>query len=203
MRLIVVRHGQSTCNIPDLWHGWDQCELTDLGKSQARAAAERLGDEPIAGVYCSDLRRAIQTAEAIAAPHGLTPVQSPAFRERNAGEFEGSIFEEVMGAHPEAAAARKADYWDWSPPGGESFREMLDRVLTGVKEIRAQHEKDTVVVVGHMGTVRVLMCRYTGMTIEESYEMDLVSTGLCIYDLDGDRVTVERLNDGAHAAGIA
>ena len=86
MRLILVRHGQTNCNVENVWHGWDDCELTAEGQLQAEAVATRLTGEPIEAVYSSDSRRALQTAAAIAAPHGLHPVPDAGLRERHAGD---------------------------------------------------------------------------------------------------------------------
>src|SRR5438270_11029723 len=116
MRLILVRHGETACNLDNTWHGWDDCELTETGLAQARAVGERLANESIDAVYCSDSRRAIQTAQAVAAPHGLEPIPLEGLRERHAGEFEGVLVEEIVAQNPTVWEERAADYWSWSPP---------------------------------------------------------------------------------------
>src|SRR5438270_463330 len=111
MRLILVRHGQTNCNVENVWHGWDDCELTAEGQLQAEAVATRLTGEPIEAVYSSDSRRALQTAAAIAAPHGLYPVPDAGLRERHAGEFEGLTMQEIVSRHPTIWQDRDADLW--------------------------------------------------------------------------------------------
>src|SRR5437588_1248938 len=113
MRLILVRHGQTACNLREVWHGWDNCELTEAGLRQAEQTAARLAREPIAAVYSSDSRRALQTARAIAAPHGIDPILEPGLRERNAGEFEGVGVDEILTRHPTVWEERNADFWGW------------------------------------------------------------------------------------------
>jgi broad specificity phosphatase PhoE len=200
MRLILVRHGQTPCNLIDTWHGWDDCGLTKLGKKQAEAAARRLASEPLAAVHSSDSRRAMETATAIGRPHKLTPVASRAFRERFAGEFEGLSTERVVALRPTVWDERAADYWGWSPPGGETFSQVLDRTLAGVESLRKAHPDRTVALVGHMGTVRVLVAHFLGISLEQTYEMEFPSTGVSIFRFDGDDVQVETLNNGAHVA---
>jgi len=198
VRLILIRHGQTACNITDIWHGWDDCRLTELGVAQAEALAQRLAAEPMVAMYCSDLRRAVETAGIVAGPHGLTPVTDPAFRERKAGDFQGLSTEEVVRQRPSVWDERASDFWNWTPPNGESFTQMLERVMAGVDRIREAHPDDTVALVGHMGTVRVLTSKLLGIPMAKTYEMDFPSTGVTILRLDGDAVTVEVLNDAAH-----
>jgi broad specificity phosphatase PhoE len=200
MRLFLIRHGQTTCNLSEIWHGWDDCELTEAGRAQAEAVAERLAREPIAAVYCSDLRRAIQTAEAVARRHGLTPRTDLAFRERSAGQFEGMREADVVRVRPHVWEERAADFWAWSPPGGETFRELLARTMAGVERIRRSHPDETVVLVGHMGTVRALASHLGGIPMEKTYEMEFPSTGVSTFDFDQESVRMSGLNDAAHVA---
>jgi len=199
MRLILVRHGQTVCNTDNIWHGWDDCQLTDVGLAQAEAAAERLAAEPMAAIYTSDSRRALQTARAIAAPHGLDPIPDPAWRERNAGDFDGVAVDEVVARHPTVWDDRAADYWGWSPPNGESFHAVLERVLAAVDRLRSRHGEESVVAVTHMGPVRVLTSHFAQIPLAQTYRMSFASTGISIFSLDGDRPRLETLSDASHA----
>lgn len=201
MRLILVRHGQTACNVNDTWHGWDQCALTEEGREQAHAVGERLRDEPIDAVYASDLLRARQTAEAIAVPHGLTPILEPGLRERNAGIFQGMAAETVIVEHPEIWAERGRDKWGWMPPKGETLRDVLARALEVIDRIRAEHPDGTVVAVTHMSTKRALISRLAGIPIERTFAMEFPSTGVSILRFDpSGTVEVEELNSSAHVA---
>lgn len=202
MRLILVRHGQTICNIVETWHGWDDCELTEVGQRQAESVAKRLHAEPVVAVYSSDSRRALQTAEAIGRDRGLVPITNPDFRERSPGDLEGKSTEWISAEYPAIWEQREADYWGWRPPGGEHFRQVLERTLRGLDEIRAAHPEDTVVLVGHMGTVRVLISHLLDIPIEQTYEMEFPSTGVSILRFEPDRINVEVLNDGAHAEAV-
>jgi broad specificity phosphatase PhoE len=198
MRLILIRHGQTTCNLEDVWHGWDDCELTEEGRRQAAAVAARLAGEHIAAVYTSDLRRAWQTARVVSERHGLEPVVDAGLRERHSGEFEGMRVEDVTAAHPTVWEERNADYWGWRPPGGETFTEVWRRVSGVLDRLKQTHDGQTVVMVTHMCPVRLLTVHLTGISIEDTYRQQLPSTGVSIFSLDGDHVAVEILNDDSH-----
>jgi broad specificity phosphatase PhoE len=198
MRLILVRHGQTPCNTDNIWHGWDDCELTEVGLAQATAVGARLAAEPIAAIYTSPSRRASQTAEAIGRHHNLDPIPEPDLRERNAGQFEGLRVDYVTASHPTIWQERAADYWSWRPPGGESFRELLNRVSGVVERLERRHPDETVVFVTHMSPVRVLISHLLDVPIEETYQMDFPSTGVSILSLDDTGAQVETLNDAIH-----
>ena len=198
MRLILVRHGQTSCNVADVWHGWDDCELTEEGHSQARAVAARLSGEPVAGVYSSDSRRAMQTAAAIAAPHGVSVTPDAGLRERHAGEFEGLSIHEIVRLHPTVWQDRAADLWGWGPPGGEPFQTVLDRGLAVIHRLAARHSDETVVVVSHMTMVRALICRLGHIPLSETYSQPFPSTGVTIISVDGNESHLDVLNDASH-----
>lgn len=198
MRLIVVRHGQTACNTRNVWHGWDDCGLTDTGLAQAEAAANRLAGEKIDAVYSSDSRRALQTAQAIASRHELTPITAPGLRERNAGEYEGRPVADVVAARPTIWEERAADYWSWSPPAGETFTAVWERVRAVIERLQKRHDAQTVVAVTHMSPMRILISRLAGIPIEQTYEMEFPSTGVSIFTLEDNTVRVETINDATH-----
>jgi alpha-ribazole phosphatase len=198
MRLIVVRHGQTACNTDNIWHGWDNCGLTETGEAQAKAVSARLASEHIDAIYSSDSRRTLETARLIAAMHGLEPIADPGLRERKAGEFEGVAVDEILARHPTIYQERAADYWVWRPPGGESFLEVKERTLAVIRRLTVQHRGETVVMVTHMGPLRVLVSHFMGMPLAQTYEVAFPSTGVSIFALNGDSARVEVLNDATH-----
>lgn len=198
-RIILVRHGQSGCNVSDIWHGWDQCELTETGRRQAQAVAARLQSEPVGAIYSSDSRRAQETAEAIAAPHQLRLIMDPNLRERQAGEFEGVSTAEVVSHYPTVWQDRDADYWGWHPPGGETFCQVLDRALLVVERVRREHLGETIVLSTHMGVTRVLISHLGAIPIEDTYREPFPSTAVSIFAFeDNGIVRAEVINDAGH-----
>jgi alpha-ribazole phosphatase len=199
MRLILVRHGQTTCNVREVWHGWDECELTEVGRRQAEATSARLAGERIDAIYSSDSPRALQTARIIAARHDLEPVPDPGLRERMAGDFEGLGLQEVVARHPTVWEERNADVWGWRPPGGETFREVLERAGAVIGRLQRMYPEGTVIVVTHMGVTRALFTRLAGISLADTYRLIFPSTGVSIFTLqDGKAPVAETLNDAAH-----
>ena len=116
--------------------------------------AERLAGVPIAAVYSSDLRRARDTADAVAAARGLPVRTMPGLREIDVGSWSGLTRAEAEERFPDA-------YQRWVDGGhgwddGETYEDMTRRVLTAVLGIATGHPGDTVLVVAHGGPIRAL-----------------------------------------------
>lgn len=100
-RMIFVRHGESQANLEAVFAGNYNPYLTERGRMQARRAAEALKDTRIDVAYASDLIRAYETGEIVAAPHGLTPIPDQGLREIFGGEWEALPFCELNEKYPE------------------------------------------------------------------------------------------------------
>jgi len=131
MKLYLVRHGASTGNTPGNLLGHGPHPLTPLGVAQAEAAAARLSALGPMPVYCSDLVRAHQTAERIAAVWGVQPPavhDDERLRELHLGEYEGRSWADFL-ADAELNAAMTAEPFHTVLPDGESVAQMQTRVL--------------------------------------------------------------------------
>lgn len=143
-RLLLVRHGQSTWNADGRWQGWADPPLTDLGRQQAKDAASRLGEVDL--VVASDLARARETAEIIAAELGTGPVEvDDAYRERGAGDWTGLTRAEIDERYPGALAGGER------PPGYERDDDVVARALPALLALEGRG--DTIVVVSHGGLI--------------------------------------------------
>jgi probable phosphoglycerate mutase len=135
-----LRHGETEANVRLIIAGSLDVDLTPLGREQARAAARAFAAVPITAVYSSPLKRARETAEPIAHALNLPVTVLAEIAERNWGELEGK----PRGTHLRGS----------TPPGGESTKDFMQRVLAGLSRIDAQ----VPLVVAHSGIFRVL-CR--------------------------------------------
>jgi broad specificity phosphatase PhoE len=140
--LLLVRHGETEWNRQLRWQGHADPPLNDTGRRQARELAQALAGERVDAVYSSDLRRAAETAEAIATPRGLPVLLDADLREIDVGGREGLTREEVEARFPDGR-------WD-----GEPHEAHSERVLAALSRIAAEHPDGRVVVVGHGGTLR-------------------------------------------------
>lgn len=133
--IFLVRHGETVDNARQIMQGQTQGELNQRGREQADQVARRLAAEHLDAVVSSDLRRAIQTAEIIARPHGLTVSTTPLLRERDWGSFTGRFIPDLRG-----------EVW---PDDIESEEELLMRARSFLIYITATYPGCRVVAVGH------------------------------------------------------
>ena len=161
-RVFLIRHGATVLSKEDRFAGSSDVALSDEGWMQVRKLGVRLATEKISAVYCSDMHRAIHTAEAVAAPHGLTPIQRPALREIDHGHWEGMIHQDVERQFAAEYKAWDADPLLSAPPGGESGLDVLARSLPELRRIILDHDRQTVAVVAHKATNRLLLAACSG-----------------------------------------
>jgi probable phosphoglycerate mutase len=162
-RVYLVRHGATLSTAEDRFSGSADVELSDEGKEQARLLGERLASEPVRHVYASPMRRTLLTAELIAAPHGLSPFADDALREIHHGHWEGVARAEVEQRFPGEFQAWEADPFTYAPPGGESGVRVMARALPAIRRMVEQHDGETVVVVSHKATIRLVLCALLGI----------------------------------------
>jgi glucosyl-3-phosphoglycerate phosphatase len=163
-RVVLWRHGQTGWNAGDRFQGQTDTELDDVGRGQADAAAEELllAVAP-ARIVSSDLRRAADTAGALAARTGLVVHHDRALRELHAGEWQGLLRDEIVARWPEGFAAwQRGD--DVPVGGGERRSEVAQRVSTAVVA-HADETPDggTLVVASHGGALRGAMLLLLGL----------------------------------------
>ncbi|MCL5256973.1 MAG: histidine phosphatase family protein [Chloroflexi bacterium] len=200
-RLILVRHGQSIGNTLDQLQGWRDGYLTEEGLRQAELMAASLaGRKEIAALYSSPLRRAWQTAEAIARQTGLAPVAHPGLREISFGEAEGLSVYELPEVYPEVYKGwQRKDDIDFGWPGGETRRVFHKRVVDTMNEIAGKHRGETIAVVSHGGALGVYVAHLmTGNTTNWAvYQLDNCS--ISELDVNGDgQAEIIRLNYCVH-----
>lgn len=150
--LHLIRHGQSTWNVEQRIQGQlDHPELTELGREQASAAAEHAATLGVVRLFTSDLTRAVQTAEIIAAACGLEPITSSLLREQDLGRLQGLTTAEALAQHPEE---------DYTDPDrllggfGESNRDVHSRVAALLASPLIAEATGPVGLVTHGDTIR-------------------------------------------------
>ena len=155
--IFLVRHGETIDNARQIMQGQTQGELNEKGREQARQVAERLSEEPIDVVIASDLRRAVQTAEIIAAPHGLPVRTTELLRERDWGSFTGRFIPDLRG-----------ETW---PDDIESEEALLQRARTFLIYITTTYPDKRVVAVGHGIANKAILAVYAQCPMREVQRM--------------------------------
>jgi adenosylcobinamide kinase/adenosylcobinamide-phosphate guanylyltransferase len=180
------------------YQGQADLPLSKVGRRQAARLASRLAQEEIHAIYASDLQRARETAAAVASLHNLPVRDDPRLREMDFGEWEGLTYEEIQERDPQQLAAWEAGPLDVAPPGGETLAQVAARVQAVLDEITAAHPDQTVLLVGHGGPLRVLLCLALGLSPQVHWQFGLNVASVsqvCLYD--GDAVLTQ-LNDTGH-----
>jgi broad specificity phosphatase PhoE len=200
MPIILVRHGESESNVSDLTGGWTDTPLTGLGFRQAEATARRLKGEladQTCRIVCSDLRRAMQTAEVIGCALGVEPISEPGLREINNGVATGKTREEVK--HLFIKPTRPLIDWV-SYPGAENWMQLNRRVAAAMDRIYKDIEEN-LIVVGHGGSLHHVIFWWLKLpkNIIEDINFRLDNGSLTILSLSAlDQRLLVRLNDTSH-----
>jgi probable phosphoglycerate mutase len=161
-RLYLVRHGATGLTAEDRFSGSVGVELSEEGRGQVKRLAARIAHDGIAAVYCSPLHRTVETAALLAEPHRLAPTHRDGLREISHGRWEGLTRREVEERFPDEYAAWEADPFTFAPQDGESGLGVLARALPVVREIVVAHPNETVLVVSHKATLRLILSSLLG-----------------------------------------
>ena len=171
VRITAIRHGETDWNAASRVQGHTDIALNARGREQAQRAAAALADSSDAPqcVYSSDLQRAHQTAEAIAAATGAPLHAVQGLRERCFGSFEGQSFQELNERFPEEAEQWRRRVPEWAPPGGgESLLAFRARILQAVDALAAAHLGQHIAIVSHGGALDVLYRAATGLGLQDA-----------------------------------
>jgi broad specificity phosphatase PhoE len=158
--LLLVRHGETDWNRDGRWQGQSDTPLNELGLSQARELAEQL--DGVDAVYSSDLARARETAEILARQLGLDVRIDERLRERSFGAWEGVTSTEIERDFAESHARWKSGD-GWGADDAESWEAFASRVGAFVEDVLRRHPEETVLVVGHGGSIRVVHALAAGL----------------------------------------
>jgi broad specificity phosphatase PhoE len=162
--LYLARHGESDWNAENRFQGHTDRPLTDLGRRQAERLADEVVALPLAAIYTSPLRRCAETAEIVSRHVRLEPIVDAALCEVDVGNWAGLTRAQVEERFPEGFRRwiTGGNGWD----DGETYEEMAERVLVGVREIAAAHADDMVLLISHGGPIRAIHAAALGMDIQ-------------------------------------
>ncbi len=201
VRLLLVRHGETTWNQENRWQGQADVPLSETGRAQARRLAQRLLAEgrQLRAMYTSDLSRASQTAEILGAALGMRPAADLAWRELDIGVWSGLTTAEVIARHAAEWERIRAGE-DLPRGGGETFAQFQSRLVRGATRLLEQHAGDDVAVVTHGGAVRAFLLACRKLPMNQFRSVDKIgNTGLSEVTIfaNGDAV-IHSVNDTSH-----
>ena len=196
-RLVLVRHGTTEHSHEKRFSGRNALPLDEVGQAQAAALARSdFGD--VGAIVSSPLRRAVQTAQAIADELGLPVETEDDLAEADFGVWEGRTFAEAAAANPAELAAWRSSP-DVAPPGGESFAAVARRVRRGREAVIARPPERTVVVVSHVTPIKTLVRLSLDAPPVAMFRLhlDTASVSDVDYYADGNS-SLRLLNDTSH-----
>ncbi len=194
-RLFLIRHGQVEGFETRRYNGQGNVPLTDQGRQQLDAVAERLKGVPLDAVWSSDLDRCRYGAEKLAAARGLPVDYREDLRELHAGDWEGLTWDELRRLYPVEWQARLDDIVHYRIPGGESFLDAALRVRRELTRLLAALPGKNVALVAHGGVNRIILLDALGAPLDRVFclEQDYACLNVVDYFADGYR-TVRLVN---------
>jgi broad specificity phosphatase PhoE len=159
LTIVLETHATSLDNEAGLASGWYDVDLSPAGEAQARALGERRRDDALAAIYCSDLIRAVRTAEMAFGDRRLPIVQDRRLRECDYGRLT---------RQPGPALDPRERYIDTPFPGGESLAQAVARVDDWLGDVRAAHAGGTILVIGHRATFYAFEHLLAGVPLQEA-----------------------------------
>jgi len=177
-RLIAIRHGETEWNVGTRLQGQMDVPLNPRGREQARRVGQALQHDAPQVLVSSDLSRARQTAEAVAAATGLPLQLDAGLRERHFGIWQGHTYQEVEAGWPEQSARWRRREPDFGPEGGETLQQFFDRVVASATRLARAHAGQTLVLVAHGGVLDCLYRAASRIALNAPRTWELPNTGV-------------------------
>lgn len=198
-RICLIRHGETHWNTEKRIQGHLDIDLNPTGLAQARSVARYLAGYPVAALYSSDLLRARQTAERIAAALALPFTPLLEFRERAYGIFEGLTYDEARIRYPAEYLLFEARDAEQAFAGsGESLRQFHLRVSHRLRALALAHCGQTVALVTHGGVLDIVNRFVRGTPLEAPRDFSIPNAGVNWLSVCGDAWQLDAWAQTAH-----
>jgi len=199
--LLLVRHGETEWNQTGRYQGQTDIGLSEAGVQQAERLRRSLSSNRIDGVYASDLKRTMETAAIIAAPHQLKIQPCTELRELNFGEMEGKSFEEIQRDYSALIQAWRTGNIEAIAPQGESPSQLAARVARFMPQLKKEPADKTLFIVAHGGSLQMLVCLLLGINPANWLRFRLDTASLTIARTYSEQAVLTLLNDTCHLRG--
>jgi probable phosphoglycerate mutase len=199
-RVYLIRHGATSLSSEDRFSGGTDVDLSDEGRWQAECLSKRLADDSIVAFYCSPMRRTVETASIVAKPFQMKLEYREGLREIHHGRWETMRRTEVEALYPEEYAEWQEDPFTFAPQGGESGLMVMARALPVIREVVTKHAGQTVAIVSHKATIRLILSSLLGFDAR-GYRDRLDQSPACLNIVDFKDAVRARLmlfNDVSH-----
>lgn len=197
-KLLLVRHGETDRNSSQRYWGRTDVGLGPVGLRQAEQLRDRLAGDKIDCIYSSIMRRALITAQTVAAFHHLPVTGCPELREIDFGKIEGLNFSEVQTQFPEIARMWTSLDIGIQYPEGEGLSQLEERIADFRTRLCNHGQEHTILVVAHSGVIRSLICQLLKLDMKSRWNIRIDLASLSILDTYPNTAILSLLNDTSH-----
>ncbi|MBC2577359.1 histidine phosphatase family protein [Peptostreptococcus russellii] len=194
----LVRHGQTVWNTLGQTQGHGNSPLTELGIQQAKDLAEALKEYPIDIIYCSDLGRAVETAEIIGKELNIEIHPTESLREMGFGVWEGMPLREIEKIYPESFKMWRNEPEKVQIEGGETLDMIKQRQDKLIEELNEKYKNKHILLVSHSVTVRVMLLSFLESHVRNIYRIKQDNTALNIVEYRNYGPVIMKMNDTRH-----
>jgi len=191
--LYLMCHGDSRQDDVKRYIGQTDLPLNEKGIEQAKYWQQKLSSICLCRVYCSDLRRSLETARIIVQNRQISICALPELREIYLGTWEGLPMTEVRQRFPEEYERRGENLSDYRPPTGESFSDLRTRVVPVFERIVSEMEGN-ILIVGHAGVNRTILCHVLGIPLGNLFRLEHQYGSLSIIARKGNSFRLRCIN---------
>ena len=194
--ILLIRHGENEYTRTGKLAGWTRgVHLNEQGQKQADALARRLGQAPIAALYCSPLERARETAAPLAQSKKLRVQIEAGLGEVRYGEWTGQSLKRLARTRLWRVVQQHPSQMEF--PGGETFRAVQSRAVEAVERISREHAKTKglVACVSHGDVIKLIVAHYLGLPLDLFQRLVINTASLTTLRLGTGQPALVKLND--------
>lgn len=184
-KIFIFRHGQTFDNKDHIFSGWRDSDLTPDGVLEAEKIGEKLKNEHVTKAYQSDQIRSTHTLDLVLNDYhkDFEIITDPRIKERNYGDLTGDSKDEVEKKEPENYKLWHRSY-DIPPPNGESIKDVENRVLPFLNELKSNLNPDDVIFISaHGNSIRPMRKYFEGLTDEQIMSYEYTSAQIFAYEV--------------------
>jgi probable phosphoglycerate mutase len=199
-RILLIRHGETDWNRIRRFQGRTDVPLNQTGRDQARALAVALKDETLKAIYSSPLIRAVEMARLIKTFHPSTPFfEEQGFIEMDLGDFDGMEARNWVEQYPNLCKLWQENPAAITMPGGESLKEVQVRAIDTLERITQLYPTESTLLISSHNFVNLtILCYALGISLDKIRDLRQETAALNILYKQGERFSVEVMNERSH-----